>query len=101
MLMKTKSILLLAVLVVLSCNVWAQGPNDSGTYYKNANGQKGAALKTALSKIIYPHHNIGYDGLFKAYEKTDKRPDGKLRDWYSCTTNYNFSDHGSYKKEGD
>ena len=82
-------------------NAWAQGPNNSGTYYKSANGLKGKSLKTKLGTIINPHTNVGYDGLFQAYEKTDKRADGKVRDWYSCTTNYNFSDHGSYKKEGD
>ena len=93
--------LLLTALAMMVSISWAQGPNGSGTYYKNASGQQGANLKTALSKIINPHTNIGYDGLFKAYEQTDKRADGKVRDWYSCTTNYNFSDHGGYKKEGD
>ena len=82
-------------------SAWAQGPNNSGTYYQSANGLKGKSLKTKLGTIINPHTNVGYDGLFQAYEKTDKRADGKVRDWYSCTTNYNFSDHGSYKKEGD
>lgn len=81
--------------------VFAQGPNGSGDYYLTANGSKGAALRTALCKIINPHHVIGYDGLFEAYEKTDKRADGYVRDWYSCTTNYTFADHGSYTKEGD
>ena len=94
--------LTLASLLTLAATLsFAQGPNNSGTYYQNANGKSGAALKTALGKIINPHTNVGYDGLFSAYEKTDKRPDGKVRDWYSCTTNYNFSDHNSYKKEGD
>ena len=99
--MKRKRLLLLTALMIALCNCWAQGPNNSGTYYQAANGLKGAALKTKLGKIINPHHNIGYDGLFKAYEQTDKRPDGKVRDWYSSTTNYAFSDHGGYKKEGD
>ena len=53
------------------------------------------------SSSCRPRRPIGYDGLFKAYEKTDKRADGKVRDWYSCTTNYFFTDHSSYKKEGD
>lgn len=99
--MMRKRLLLLTVLMTALCNCWAQGPNNSGTYYQAANGLKGAALKTKLGKIINPHNNIGYDGLFKAYEQTDKRPDGKVRDWYSSTTNYAFSDHGGYKKEGD
>jgi len=92
---------LASLLMFASTLSFAQGPNNSGTYYQNANGKSGAALKTALGKIINPHTNVGYDGLFSAYEKTDKRPDGKVRDWYSCTTKYNFSDHNGYKKEGD
>ena len=99
--MKTHLLFFIAAMMMAQGSAWAQGPNNSGTYYKNANGKKGAALKTALGTIINPHHNIGYDGLFNAYEQTDKRPDGKVRDWYSSTTNYNFSDHGGYKKEGD
>ena len=93
--------LLAAAMTLALTSGWAQGPNQSGTYYKNANGKSGKNLKTALSVIINPHKSLGYDGLFKAYEQTDKRADGKVRDWYSCTTNYSFSDHTSYKKEGD
>lgn len=99
--METKKLLLLPALLMVLTSGWAQGPNNSGTYYKNANGKKGAALKTELGVIINPHHKIGYDGLFSAYEQTDKRSDGYVRDWYSCVTNYRFSDHGGYKKEGD
>ncbi|MBQ2497390.1 MAG: endonuclease, partial [Prevotella sp.] len=83
---------------------WAQGPNNTGTYYKNANGERGEALKTALSAIITKGHTkIGYDGLYNAYKKTDSRPDGKVRDWYSNATNYTHvtDKAGSYKKEGD
>lgn len=39
-------------------NVMAQGPNNSGTYYKNADGKKGSALKTALAGIISNHKTI-------------------------------------------
>lgn len=99
--MRIKTIMLLATLTIGLTSAWGQGPNGSGTYYKTANSKTGAALKTALGNIINPHHNLGYDGLFAAYEKTDKREDGKVRDWYSNITNYNFGDHSSYKKEGD
>ena len=84
--------------------VWAQGPYNTGTYYKNADGERGEALKTALSAIITKGHTkIGYDGLYNAYKKTDSRPDGKVRDWYSNATNYTHvtDKAGSYKKEGD
>lgn len=82
--------------------VFAQGPNNSGTYYAAANGKKGKALKTALSKIIGNPSVTSYDGLISAYQKTDKRADGKVWDMYSCTTNFSFSNNtGNYKKEGD
>ncbi len=81
----------------------AQGPNDSGTYYKDADGKSGSALKTALCKIINPHTTISYDGLIDAYVKTDTRPDGYVRDWYSNITNFRhgIDKAGSYSKEGD
>ena len=98
-------LLLQIVLVMFSCYVWAQGPNGSKTYYKMADGYKGAALKTALSGIIpIPEgRNVGYDGLYDGYKKTDTRPDGYVRDWYSNATNYvHVKDKaGTYKKEGD
>ena len=39
----------------ISHQVWAQGPNGSGTYYQAADGKKGAELKTALKDVIYNH----------------------------------------------
>ncbi|MDY6249062.1 MAG: endonuclease [Prevotella sp.] len=83
---------------------WAQGPNNTGTYYKNADGESGEALKTALSAIITKGHTkIGYDGLYNSYKKTDSRPDGMVRDWYSNATNFTHvtDKAGSYSKEGD
>ncbi len=89
-------------MLALVLHTFAQGPNNSGTYYQAATGKKGAALKTALYSIISNHRTISYDGLLTYYEKTDKRADGKLWDMYSCTTNYTFRDNaGGYKKEGD
>lgn len=89
--------LLLAVTLAM-----AQGPNDTGTYYKSANGTKGKALKTALSKIIDTKTVISYDGLLNCYKSTDRRADGKVWDMYSCTTNFSFGDYNSqYKGEGD
>ena len=100
--MKTR-LLLLSLFIAAVCATWAQGPNGSGTYYQNANGKKGAALKTAMFRIINPHYNIGYDGLYEAYKKTDTRLDGYVRDWYSKTTNYHHvtDKAGSYNQEGD
>lgn len=88
---------------MLCCMAWAQGPNGSKTYYKDADGKSGKALKTALSTIINDHTNIGYDGLYEAYKKTDTRADGYVRDWYSNATNYKHGvdNKGNYSKEGD
>lgn len=86
--------------LLITLTTYAQGPNDSGNYYQNANGKSGATLKTALFGIIGTHTNIGYDGLYEAYKKTDKRADGKLRDWYSNATNYTWDDKGGNSAEG-
>ena len=93
----------LTVLLVALTAAWAQGPNGSGTYYKGADGLKGKALKTKLAGIIVNPRNVGYDGLYEGYKKTDTRPDGYVRDWYSNTTKYRHvtDKAGSYKKEGD
>ena len=101
--MKTK-LLLFSLLIACVGTVWAQGPNNTGTYYQSANGKSGMALKTAMHTIIKQHTNIGYNGLWTAYYTTDQRADGYLRDWYSCTTNYVIGGDkqgNSYKKEGD
>ena len=100
--MKTK-LLLLSLFVAIISNVWAQGPNNSGTYYQGANGKKGSELKTALFNIIKSPNVVSYGGLYDAYVKTDTRPDGYVRDWYSNATNYrhNVDNKGSYSKEGD
>lgn len=98
----SKRNLSLLALFVFVLQLFAQGPNNTGTYYKAATGKKGQALKTALYAIISPHHDIGYDGLYKCYEQTDRRADGKVWDIYSCTTNFSFSDNnGNYSGEGD
>jgi endonuclease I len=100
--MKTK-LLLLSLFIAAVCATWAQGPNNSGTYYQGANGKSGQSLRAALASIIAQNHSVvSYDGLITAYELTDTRPDGYVRDWYSCTTNYRHGkDTGGYKKEGD
>lgn len=90
--------------MLFSC-AWAQGPNNTKTYYQNADGKTGEALRTAMFNIINSGKNdISYDGLLEAYHTTDKRADGYLRDWYSNTTNYVIGgdkENASYKKEGD
>ena len=100
----TKRLLLLMALTLVLSNGWAQGPNNSGVYYRNANGKSGEALKTALYNIISKKkHSPGYDELLDLYKKTDTRADGYVRDWYSNITHFTHivDKAGSYKKEGD
>lgn len=93
----------ICTLALTLSTAWAQGPNGSENYYQNADGLKGAALKTAMYGIIKTHTNIGYDGLYEAYKATDTRSDGYVRDWYSNVTNYTHvvDKAGSYSGEGD
>lgn len=95
-----KKTILTVLTTLLAAYGLAQGPNNSGTYYQAANGKSGQALKTALFNIISNHDNVGYDGLIEAYKKTDKRPDGYLRDWYSNATNYTWNDRNGNSSEG-
>ena len=92
----------LYLLFVLALQALAQGANGTGTYYKNADGKKGRELKTAMWGIIKSLHTVGYDGLWEAYYKTDLRPDGKIWDMYSSTTNFEFGEEqcGNYSDEG-
>ena len=84
---------LTAWLAVAAIGVWAQGPNESGTYYQNADGKKGAALKTALCGIIYNRTERTYGDLWTDFQQTDKRSDGKVWDMYSNATNFEFGTH--------
>ena len=92
-----------AVLVFASTNSFAQGPNNSGTYYKNADGKKGAELKTALCAVINPHTQRSYSQLWDDFKKTDAKANGKVWDMYSNKREFTFGTDkaGSYKKEGD
>lgn len=111
-----KRILLLPCLLIMAAVTWAQGPNNTGEYYKAADGKKGAALKTALFNILrYGYYTftdeygeqqtkkylmVPYKGLYDAYEDTDLRGDGMIWDMYSNTSNYYPSNHtGSYDGE--
>ena len=92
---KLSSFLLLSLLALCA---WAQGPNNSGTYYQDANGKKGAELKTALSSIIYNRTERSYGDLWTDFMTTDARPDGKVWDMYSNITDFTFGtdqDRGS------
>ncbi len=87
--------------LLVAGNAFAQAPSG---YYDNADGKKGAALKTALGDIISAGFNtISYDGLWEAYKTTDLRSDGKIWDMYSNKTNFDpdKGHSGNYHGEGD
>lgn len=95
---------ILAGMMITVCHAFAQGPNNSGTYYESADGTTGSRLKTAMANIIKDHTAISYDGLWDCFYTTDRRSDGKVWDMYSNTTNYTLGgpEQGrNYKKEGD
>lgn len=92
------------MLLSVAMTAAGQGPNDTKTYYQAADGKKGAALKTALHGIVKSHTDVGYDGLYTVYARSDVRPDGTLRDWYSNITKYRLGSsqqNAAYQKEGD
>lgn len=93
-------LLVMAAFTLTAASAWAQGPNNTGTYYQTANGKKGEALKTALFNIIKNPDVTSYDGLIEAYKKTDKRLDGTIRDWYSNATKYTWNDRNGNASEG-
>ncbi len=102
--MKRKMMMAAALVMLTMSGAWAQGPNNSGTYYMNADGKSGAALKTAMYNIIkVKKHSPSYDELIDLYKYTDTRPDGSVRDWYSNITHFTHvtDKAGNYSKEGD
>ena len=98
----------IALFVLSIANSFAQGPNDSGEYYKPADGKKGAALKTALCGVIYDRNeggdlNTAYKALWTHFKKTDAKPNGKVWDMYSNKREMEFGvdqDTGSGNQEG-
>jgi len=90
-------------LLTLTTSLYAQGPNNTGTYYAAADGKKGYELKTAMCGIIKENHQkILYDDLWGYYTTTDLRGDDKIWDMYSDITNYTPVTKGqsSYPNEG-
>lgn len=97
------SIFTVALFTLSAFNAYAQGPNDSGTYYQAADGKKGAELKTALCAIIYSRRERTYKQLWTDFQTTDKKENGKVWDMYSNLREMTFvtDQAGNYKKEGD
>ena len=107
--MTTKKLLTAVSLLCLSLAIgFAQGPNDTGTYYYAAHGKNSAALKTALCGVLNGKYNgesfkqISYgsgklNGVWGAFQTTDVLSDGKtIRDRYSNISHYTVGeDQGS------
>lgn len=91
------------VFLFVAVLAYAQGPNGTGNYYRDADGKKGKALKTALHGIINSHTTLSYNDLWECYKTTDVRADGKIWDMYSNITNYRpgTDQGGNYSAEGD
>lgn len=92
-------------LFLLPVSAYAQVPEG---YYDAAAGKSGAELKTALFSIIKSPKVISYSRLWKAFEKTDARANGKVWDMYSAHRiggghyfDFLADRCGTYKTEGD
>lgn len=59
-------------------------------YYDGTDGMSKIELKTKLSQIIKDHTVLTYGDLWTAFRTTDVRPDGKVWDIYSNSTNFVF-----------
>ena len=94
---------LVTLLFIAVASVLAQGPNNSGTYYQDADGKNGAALKTAMFNIINDHQQRTYKQLWTDFQQTDKKANGKVWDMYSIKREFTFGTDqaGNYSKEGD
>lgn len=97
---------LFTLFVLSSCMGFSQIPPG---YYNSAQGLSGNNLKIALHNIIKNHTQISYNGLWTAYQKTDRKANGKVWDMYSDvpsgTPPYQFTfvtdQCGNYSVEGD
>lgn len=92
------------LLAAVAMCTFAAAPNGSGTYYQNANGKKGSALKTALCGIIYNRTEKTYNYLWTFFNTYDVRSDGKIWDMYSNITKYEpggSAQGADYQGEGD
>lgn len=73
----------------------------SATHYQALDGKSGANLLNAISSAAANgYHNLGYDGLWTAYQTTDSR-NGKIWDMYgNCDFSYSRR-CGQYSDECD
>ena len=91
--------LLVTLFNITLCFVcFAQGPNNSGTYYHAANGKKFKELKTALHNIIKKANVLSYGSgeghTWDGFYTSDRNSDNSVIDRYSDEKRY-FSEKGS------
>ena len=87
--------------VLFLCFLFTAWSIDVEAYYSSINGKSGAALKTALNKVIKDHTDVGYKGLWSIYKDTDYK-DGQVWDMYStCKWTYSSDQCGNYKNVCD
>ena len=98
-----KKVFLTLTMMVMALAAIAKDPTPCPSdYYANALNLSDQALLTALYNIITSHTNIGYDGLWNAYDDTDTNADGYYIDMYSTYDKYTYSNKcGSYSNIGD
>ncbi|MBQ2499102.1 MAG: endonuclease [Bacteroidales bacterium] len=101
-----RSLYLFLALIIAASTLNAQPQG----YYDGTEGLTGNALKTALHNIIKNDDHVSYNGMWSAYQVTDKRPGTNyVWDIYSDVPGgvppYNFTfvtdQCGSYNGEGD
>ena len=90
---------IVTLLAVAQTSMSAAEPAD---YYKSCEGKTGEALLTALRAVVGPHKNVGYDGLWAVYNKSDVDGNGKYIDIYSTKRWTPGKEKcGNYKYVGD
>lgn len=95
----TKASLWLALTALLSASAAAEIPAG---YYSSCEGKTGQDLLKALYSTITDHTNVGYDGLWDVYKKSDVRADGTLWDIYTTKQwSASFIKCGNYSVIGD
>ena len=58
--LRFRKITLVTTMLALVLHAFAQGPNNSGTYYQAATGKKGAALNAVqIAEYLIKEGNIG------------------------------------------
>jgi endonuclease I len=65
------------------CFSFSAFSTEPSGYYSSCENLNGAALLSALCKTVSSHTNVGYDGLWAVYAKSDITANGKLWDMYS------------------